>query len=84
MNRRERVEQAAAQWVKDLTDESGRNRLLYYRNLKLGTLDLTAADPKAVDRLRNGKKVQLSQLFKVPAAARRSTPGAEGWIGDGS
>ena len=82
MNRRERVEQAAAQWVKDLTDESGRNRLLYYRNLKLGTLDLTAADPKAVDRLRNGKKVQLSQLFGGPAAPHSSTPGIEDRVDD--
>ena len=63
MNRRDTVEQAAAQWAKELTDESGRNRLLYYRDLKVGTLDLTEADLRAVDRLRIGKRVQLSQLF---------------------
>ena len=63
MDRRETVERAAAQWAKDLTDESGRNRLLYYRDLKTGTLDLAKADPGAVGRLRNGKKVQVSQLF---------------------
>jgi len=34
MNRRETVERAAEQWAKELTDESGRNRLLYYRVLK--------------------------------------------------
>ncbi|MDE0115751.1 MAG: hypothetical protein OXT07_03930 [bacterium] len=33
MNRRETVERAAEQWAKELTDESGRNRLLYYRVL---------------------------------------------------
>ncbi len=66
MNRRDTVERAAAQWARDLTDESGRNRLLYYRDLKVGTLDLVDADPRAVDRLRSGRKVQLSQLFPVP------------------
>ena len=63
VSRREAVERAAAQWAKDLTDESGRNRLLYYKDLKVGTLDLAEADPRIVDRLRNGKRVQLSQLF---------------------
>ena len=66
MNRRETVERAAEQWARDLTDESGRNRLLYYKDLKVGTLDLTEAEPRAVDRLRNGRKVQLSQLFPAP------------------
>ncbi len=66
MNRRETVERATTQWARDLTDESGRNRLLYYRDLKIGTLDLAEADPRAVDRLRNGRKVLLSQLFPAP------------------
>lgn len=37
MSRRETVERAAEQWTRELTDESGRNRLLYYRVLKRGT-----------------------------------------------
>lgn len=73
VNRRETVEQAAAQWAKDLTDESGRNRLLYYRDLRVGTLDLAEADPKTVGRLRNGQKVQLSQLFPAPVVGDHLT-----------
>ncbi len=63
MDRRNKVEQAAAQWCKDLTDESGRNRLLYYKDQKRGTLDLTEANSSAVNQLRKGKKIQLSKLF---------------------
>ncbi|MCY4103076.1 MAG: hypothetical protein OXG55_07445 [bacterium] len=44
MTRIERVRRAAQQWARDLTDVSGRNRLLHYRHLKLGTLDLAGAD----------------------------------------
>ncbi|MXW41907.1 MAG: DUF4011 domain-containing protein [Acidimicrobiia bacterium] len=66
MNCRETVERAVEQWARDLTDESGRNRLLYYKDLKSGTLDLAEAAPRVVDRLRSGKKVQLSQLFLAP------------------
>ncbi len=63
MNRRDTVEQAAAQWAKELTDESGRNRLLYYRELKTGTLSLDNARPHVQKRLLSGKKVQALQLF---------------------
>ena len=63
MSRRETVERAAEQWAKELTDESGRNRLLYYRELKLGTLSLDEADPDGRKRLLRGNKVKLSKLF---------------------
>ena len=46
---------------------SGRNRLLYYRSLKLGTLELAIADRDALTRLLSGKpgsKVALSTLFR--------------------
>ena len=52
---------------------TGRNKLLYYRDLRVGTLDLTEADPSTVARLRNGKKVQLSQLFPAPVDSGYST-----------
>lgn len=66
MTRREQVEQAANQWTKQLTDVSGRNRLLHYRDLKVGTLDLSDAMTLPLKRLLEGKpgcKVRLSQLF---------------------
>ena len=66
MTRRDKVETAAKQWCKDLTDVSGRNRLLYYRDLRVGTLDLSGATKPTVKRLLEGKpgtKVTLSQLF---------------------
>ena len=63
MTREEKVEQAAQQWAKDLTDLSGRNRLLYYKDLKAGTLDLANAAPAAVKTLITKGKVRLSRLF---------------------
>ncbi len=63
MNRRETVERAAERWAKELTDESGRNRLLYYRVLKRGTLELDQANPGVKKRLLSGKKVQAKSLF---------------------
>ena len=67
MSRVETVDRAAQGWAKDLTDVSGRNRLLYYRPLKLGTLDLGSAEPTAVRRLlaaKPGSSVPLSTLFR--------------------
>ena len=67
MSRIESVRRASQQWARDLTDVSGRNRLLYYRHLKLGTLDLAGAEPRALTRLLSGKPgstVALSVLFR--------------------
>ena len=63
MDRIELVKQAAEQWAKDLTDESGRNRLLYYKELRTGTLNLDRAEPRVRRRLLKGSKVKLSKLF---------------------
>ncbi len=66
MSRMESVSRAAEQWAKQLTDVSGRNRLLFYWPLKRGTLDLTIANPKALGTLLSGKpgtKVALRALF---------------------
>lgn len=84
MDRVETVRRASQQWARDLTDISGRNRLLYYRSLKVGTLDLATAEQGALARLLSGKpgsKVQLSTLFRggpdegegsIPDAVRRA------------
>lgn len=63
MNRHHTVKRAAEQWAKELTDESGRNRLLYYRELKTGTLNLDEANPNVRQRLLMGNKVKASKLF---------------------
>ena len=63
MSRRETVERAAKQWAEELTDESGRNRLLYYKELKAGTLNLDHARVTVLKRLLGGRKVRAQQLF---------------------
>jgi very-short-patch-repair endonuclease len=74
--RLERVRQAASRWVGQLVDLSGRNTLLYYKDLKVGTLDLGGGEPAALDALLGGRPVRLSALFADPAelagAARRA------------
>ena len=60
---------AATQWKRQLVDTT-RSPLLYYRDLKTGTLDLTpdGADNQvngsAVDSLLAGRKVRLSNLIR--------------------
>ncbi|MDE2753525.1 MAG: AAA domain-containing protein [Gemmatimonadota bacterium] len=69
MNRIATVSQAAERWAKDLTDVTGRNRLLFYRDLKVGTLNLTNAEPGELARLLSsvpGKQIRLGRLFSGP------------------
>src|SRR5438093_5553649 len=73
--RRATVDQAREAWIKRLIDPSRRNNLLYYRHLKTGTLDLTSADPIALQELLAGEAVTLTRLLpegsdEVRAAAR--------------
>jgi very-short-patch-repair endonuclease/DNA polymerase III delta prime subunit len=62
--RREQVSAAVKTWSGQLTDLGGRNQLLYYRDLKVGTLDLSDAAPLAVDALMDGRTISLSRLFQ--------------------
>ena len=62
------VQRATRTWTDQLVDLSGRNGLLFSRDLPVGTLDLTAAlaNPSAADaaaRLHDGSKVKLSALY---------------------
>src|SRR4051794_11200546 len=70
------VQTAIGKWVNRLIDLGGRNSLLYFRDLRAGTLDLSGADQLLVkDRLLMGRPVRLSQLFaadSLPDAAKRS------------
>ncbi len=75
--RAEAVRRAQQIWEGQLVDLGGRNTLLYYRDLKVGTLDLgrqSAADPLAVEQLLGSHTVSLFTLFGEEAradAARR-------------
>lgn len=57
------IEAAVKQWTKNLVDIGKRNPLLYYRDMKLGTLSLEAASGFAMESLLAGKTVSSSTLF---------------------
>jgi very-short-patch-repair endonuclease len=50
-------------WTGQLVDLSGRNNLLFYRDLKRGSLDLSDAVRDRVDEVLAGKVASLSRLF---------------------
>ncbi|MDE2787672.1 MAG: AAA domain-containing protein [Chloroflexota bacterium] len=69
-NREEALHQAAERWKRQLLDVSGRNRLLNYRDLKTGTLDLTpakgessAVNVPALESLLAGRRIAMTRLF---------------------
>ena len=72
------IGRAVRVWTGELVDLGGRNTLLYYRDLKQGTLDVgpgSAANDVAVDELLSSRAVRLSTLFDdaaIGAAARRA------------
>jgi very-short-patch-repair endonuclease len=70
--RAELVLGAASDWKNALVDLGGRNNLLHYRDLKLGTLDLSAADPEVVRGLLLGKATRVTALFKDPGQAEQA------------
>ena len=60
------VSRALRSWTNQLIDTGGRNRLLYFKHLKRGTLDLgpdSGADPAVAAALRRGRSVKLSDCF---------------------
>jgi len=70
-----RLRAASDAWTGQLVDLSGRNTLLYYRDLKAGTLDLTEADEVGLDSLLGSRAIRLSNLFppeSLAGAARRA------------
>jgi very-short-patch-repair endonuclease len=50
-------------WVAKLIDLSRRNKLLFFRDLKIGTLDLGQFDPKVLSDLLGGESVSLANLL---------------------
>ena len=63
LSRASLVDAAARHWRAQLIDLGGRNTLLYYRDLKAGTLDLGTAGEIALAALLAGRAVTLAQLF---------------------
>ena len=69
-DRLDAVERVRQGWISRLIDLSRRNNLLYYRDLKTGTLDLSKSDPKAISALMNGDSVPLTRLVSQEEQSR--------------
>src|SRR5215471_20620915 len=69
--RRAKVDAARQAWIRQLVDMSRRNNLLYFRDLKVGTLELTNAPAEAMQELlQSGKSergVALNDLVSADA-----------------
>jgi very-short-patch-repair endonuclease len=61
--RRGLVNQSRQKWISRLIDFSRRNNLLYFRELKTGTLDATNANPEVLTELLQGSSVLLTKLL---------------------
>ena len=72
------IGRAVKTWTGELIDLGGRNTLLYYRDLKQGTLDIgtgSGANGVALDDLLSSRSVRLSVMFDdatIGPAARRA------------
>ncbi len=63
-SRDDRVRSAVDAWTRELVDLGGRNTLLWYRDLAVGTLDLTHAHPSGLAMLLAGRPTRLSTLVR--------------------
>ncbi len=69
------VDNAVKAWVDQLIDRTARNNLLYFRDQRAGTLDLTQAPPRPLFDVLAGRNRALSQLVApdgIDDAARRA------------
>lgn len=67
------VDAARDIWIRRLIDHSRANSLLFYRDLKVGTLDLTA-EREAVGRLLAGEKLTVDSLVSAGRYAENPDP----------
>jgi hypothetical protein len=69
-----RVRRAIGIWRKQLIDLGARNNLLYFRDLRQGTISFDDAEPRVVNELLARRKVRLSRLFpdSITAQAKRA------------
>lgn len=63
VRRKQKIEKAIEQWKHQLIDLTGRNKLLHFRELKKGSLNLKNCLPQFLFPLIRQEKVRLSQLF---------------------
>ena len=74
--RAEVIGSATKVWTGQLVDLSARNNLLFYRDLKVGTLDLGDVRPDLLMDVLSGRTVALSRMFADeearPAAVKRA------------
>ncbi len=68
------VDAASGVWIRRLIDHSRANSLLFYRPLKVGTLELTS-HPEAVRRLLEGEALGSDELPVPPAAPGTGSAG---------
>jgi hypothetical protein len=73
--RRQHVLRACGSWERALADFSRRNGLLYFRDSKVSTVELSDAPAAAIARLLDGKRVRLSELVSDEADARLARAG---------
>src|SRR3954471_14308582 len=79
--RRAKVDAARQAWIRQLVDMSRRNNLLYFRDLKVGTLELTNAPAEAMQALLQSAKsergVPLNDLVLAEARTQATASLAE-------
>jgi very-short-patch-repair endonuclease len=61
---RQKIEVAVKGWVESLVDFTRNNNLLFYRDTKTTTLDLSEADPDILAQLLDGESVSFQDLFR--------------------
>ena len=60
--RRKIVDAARQAWIDKLIDTTRRNNLLYFKDLKKGTLDLSSASADDIEQILSGKGVPVERL----------------------
>src|SRR4051812_26408051 len=79
--RRAKIDAARQAWIRQLVDMSRRNNLLYFRDLKVGTLELTNAPAEAMQELLQSAKsergVALNDLVLAEARTQAAASLAE-------
>ncbi|HWO82268.1 MAG TPA: AAA domain-containing protein [Solirubrobacterales bacterium] len=68
--RSQQVERAGKAWTGQLVDLTGRNNLLYYRDLRVGSLPLDPCPRRLLFSALQGRPVLLSALFEEEEALR--------------
>jgi hypothetical protein len=74
-----KVDVARRAWISRLVDMSRRNNLLFYRDTKTGTLDLTGAEADAVRRLLQSGRTETDGVkltYRVTAEPKVQASGA--------